>query len=102
MVSILTVLDNWGLFFFCFGFASLKYLLLTGQEHKGSDSADISLPTLKRPSRPSCLQLQAQANFVTTGIDVLPVHQCREDEFHTRPESLGVSNSYQAGIIHLS
>lgn len=31
---------------------------------------------------PSCLQLQAQTQFVATSVDVLPIHQRRQGEFH--------------------
>lgn len=66
-------------FFFVWLQLFLKYLLLTRQEHSGLDSADSPILDMNWHSRPSCLQLQAQTKFVTTSIDILPIHQCRQE-----------------------
>lgn len=58
-------------------------MLLTRQECSGSDIADIPILLIKRQRRSSCLQLQTQAKLVTASIDILPIHQCREEKFHT-------------------
>lgn len=83
--------------FSCFGSICVKDLSLTGQQHSGSDSADV-LGT-ERQSRCSRLQLQAQTELVTAGVDILAIHQSRQEQLHTGPQGQRVSDSDQAGII---